>query len=51
MLNKIKCIVGFHNWKPTIPSERICKRCKLTQSRVIYPFLSSVIFWENKTIK
>jgi len=37
-----------HKWIMITPSERKCIKCGKHQARVIYPFESSIIFWENK---
>ena len=48
MIDKIKCLIGFHNWIETIPSERKCTKCNKEQARVVYPWSNSSIYWETK---
>jgi hypothetical protein len=48
MIDRIKCFIGLHKWRETIPSERKCIKCNKKQARVIYPWTSSRIYWETE---
>ena len=47
MINKIKCFLGLHEFIKQNPSERQCKHCHMFQKYVVYPFRSSVEYWET----
>ena len=49
-LSILKKIFHSHKWIMITPSERKCTICKKHQARVMYPFESSLIFWENKNL-